>query len=55
MMPLRSSMTILAARSGSTWSCSISVRKATTLPLNSGGTESCTVEGSIGSAVLTPR
>ena len=29
-------MMILAARSGSTCSCSISVRKATTLPLNSG-------------------
>src|SRR3984957_4167243 len=55
MMPLRSSMMILAARSGSTCSCSISVRKATTLPLNSGGIESCTVEGSIGSAVLAPR
>src|SRR5664279_1285581 len=55
MMPERSSMTILAARSGSTCNCSISVRKATTLPLNSGGIESCTVEGSIGSAVLTPR
>src|SRR6202171_779400 len=55
MMPERSSITILAARSGSTCSCSISVRKATTLPLNSGGIESCTVEGSIGSAVLTPR
>src|SRR5450755_4238253 len=37
MMPERSSITILAARSGSTCSCSISVRKATTLPLNSGG------------------
>src|SRR5882724_2790867 len=55
MMPERSSMTILAARSGSTCNCSISVRKATTLPLNSGGIVSCTVEGSIGSAVLTPR
>src|SRR5580692_4556792 len=55
MMPERSSMMILAARSGSTCSCSISVRKATTLPLNSGGIESCTVEGSIGSAVLAPR
>src|ERR1019366_4365379 len=32
MMPERSSMTILAARSGSTCNCSISVRKATTLP-----------------------
>ena len=37
MMPERSSITILAARSGSTCNCSISVRKATTLPLNSGG------------------
>src|SRR6266404_2403905 len=55
MMPERSSMMILAARSGSTCNCSISVRKATTLPLNSSGIESCTVEGSIGSAVLTPR
>src|SRR5882672_3053411 len=55
MMPERSSITIRAARSGSTCNCSISVRKATTLPLNSGGIESCTVEGSIGSAVLTPR
>src|SRR6476469_8486899 len=55
MMPERSSMTILAARSGSTCNCSISVRKATTLPLNSAGIASCTVEGSIGSAVLTPR
>src|SRR3979411_239090 len=55
MMPERSSITILAARSGSTCNCSISVRKATTLPLNSAGIESCTVEGSIGSAVLTPR
>ena len=54
MMPERSSMTILAARSGSTCNCSISVRKATTLPLNSAGIDSCTVEGSIGSAVLTP-
>src|ERR1700712_5926354 len=35
MMPERSSITILAARSGSTCNCSISVRKATTLPLNS--------------------
>src|SRR6185437_14456455 len=55
MMPERASMTILAARSGSTCNCSISVRKATTLPLNSAGIASCTVEGSIGSAVLTPR
>src|SRR5882724_11185037 len=55
MMPERSSITILAARSGSTCNCSISVRKATTLPLNSAGIASCTVEGSIGSAVLTPR
>src|SRR5882757_4418499 len=55
MMPERSSITILAARSGSTCNCSISVRKATTLPLNSAGIESCTVEGSIGSAVWTPR
>src|SRR5712672_743088 len=55
MMPERSSMMILAARSGSTCNCSISVRNATTLPLNSGGIVSCTVEGSIGSAVLTPR
>src|ERR1700704_2007159 len=55
MMPERSSITILAARSGSTCNCSISVRKATTLPLNSGGIESCTVEGSIGSALLAPR
>src|SRR6267143_4169449 len=55
MMPERSSITILAARSGSTCNCSISVRKATTLPLNSGGIESCTVEGSIGSALLVPR
>src|ERR1700722_14555265 len=55
MMPERSSMIILAARSGSTCSCSISVRKATTLPLNSPGIDSCTVEGSIGSAVLVPR
>src|SRR5580693_1191760 len=55
MMPERSSMMILAARSGSTCNCSISVRKATTLPLNSAGIESCTVEGSIGSAVLVPR
>src|SRR6266700_1497255 len=55
MMPERSSMMILAARSGSTCNCSISVRKATTLPLNSGGIESCTVEGSSGSALLAPR
>src|SRR5712672_3276657 len=55
MMPERSSIMILAARSGSTCNCSISVRKATTLPLNSAGIASCTVEGSIGSAVLTPR
>src|SRR6476646_2118905 len=55
MMPERSSITILAARSGSTCNCSISVRKATTLPLNSPGIASCTVDGSIGSAVLTPR
>src|SRR6185437_9175392 len=55
MMPERSSMMILAARSGSTCNCSISVRKATTLPLNSDGIESCTVDGSTGSAVLTPR
>src|SRR3984957_11489704 len=55
MMPERSSITILAARSGSTCNCSISVRKATTLPLNSAGMESCTVEGSIGSAHLAPR
>src|SRR3954447_26041641 len=55
IMPERSSITILAARSGSTCNCSISVRKATTLPLNSAGIASCTVEGSIGSAVLTPR
>src|ERR1700733_15326316 len=55
MMPERSSMMILAARSGSTCNCSISVRKATTLPLNSGGIDSCTVEGSMGSAVLAPR
>ncbi len=45
-------MTILSDESGSTCNCSISVRKATTLPLNSGGMESCTVEGSIGSASL---
>ena len=32
MMPERSSMTILAGRSGSTCSCSISVSSATTLP-----------------------
>ncbi len=37
MMPERSSITILAARSGSTCNCSISVRKATTLPVNSAG------------------
>src|SRR3984885_2640678 len=55
MMPERSSMMILAARSGSTCNCSISVRKATTLPLNSAGIVSCTVEGSIGSALLAPR
>src|SRR3982074_3788342 len=55
MMPERSSITILAARSGSTCTCSISVRKATTLPLNSAGIASCTVEVLIGSAVLTPR
>src|SRR2546429_849278 len=55
MIPERSSMMILAARSGSTCNCSISVRKATTLPLNSGGIDSCTVEGSIGSADLVPR
>src|SRR6195256_2160791 len=55
MMPERSSMMILAARSGSTCNCSISVRKATTLPLNSAGIESCTVVGSIGSALLAPR
>src|SRR3981081_2414722 len=55
MMPERSSITILAARSGSTCNCSISVRKATTLPLNSAGIANCTVEGSIGSAVLVPR
>src|SRR5258708_9027164 len=54
MMPERSSITILAARSGSTCSCSISVRKATPLPLNSAWVARCTVEGSIGSAVLTP-
>src|SRR5215475_8828196 len=53
--PERSSITIRAARSGSTCSCSISVRKATTLPLNSDGMDNCTVEGSIGSAVFTPR
>src|SRR6476620_11785176 len=55
MMPERSSMMIFAARSGSTCNCSISVRNATTLPLNSVGIVSWTVEGSIGSAVLTPR
>src|SRR5258707_13299963 len=55
MMPERSSITIRAARSGSTCNCSISVRKATTLPLNSAGIDNCTVEGSIGSAGLTPR
>src|SRR5258706_279042 len=55
MMPERSSITISAAKSGSTCNSSISVRKATTLPLNSAGIESCAVEGSIGSAVLVPR
>src|ERR1700761_693106 len=55
MMPERSSMMILAVRSGSTCNCSISVRKATTLPLNSAGIVNCTVEGSIGSAHLAPR
>src|ERR1044072_8173179 len=55
MMPERSSITILAVRSGSTCNCSISVRKATTLPLNSAGMASCTVGGSIGSGGLVSR
>src|SRR3977135_1367209 len=55
MMPERSSMMILAPRSGSTCNCSISVSIATTLPLNSAGIDNCTVEGSSGSAVLAPR
>ena len=54
MMPERSSITILAARSGSICSCSISVSSATTLPWNFFGTVSCTVEGSSGSAVGVP-
>ena len=37
MMPERSSMMIFAPKSGSTCNCSISVRRATTLPLYSGG------------------
>src|SRR4030081_2500770 len=54
MMPERLSMMILAERSGSICSCSISVSKATTLPWNCFGTVSCTLEGSIGSAVAVP-
>ena len=54
MMPERSSITILAGRSGSICSCSISVSSATTLPANCGGMVSCTVEGSSGSAVGVP-
>ena len=54
MMPERSSITILAGRSGSICSCSISVSSATTLPANFGGMVTCTVEGSSGSAVGAP-
>src|SRR5712692_7284831 len=54
MMPERSSITILAGRSGSTCSCSISVRSVTTLPWNFFGMVICTVEGSSGSAVGEP-
>ena len=47
-------MTILAARSGSTCNCSISVSSDTTLPVYCCGTVTCTVDGSSGSAVLAP-
>ena len=55
MMPERSSMTIFAASSGSTCSCSISVNMATRFCGNFCGSVSCTVEGSSGSATGTPR
>ena len=45
-------MTILADRSGSIWSCSISVSSDTTLPAKFFGTLTCTVEESSGSAVV---
>ena len=54
MTPERSSITILAARSGSTCNCSISVSIATTFCGNFFGTVSCTVEGSSGSATGEP-
>src|ERR1700722_15608644 len=54
MIPERSSMTTLAARSGSTCSCSISVSSATTLLAVFCGSVICTVEGSSGSAIGAP-
>src|SRR6476661_2328805 len=54
IMPERSSITILAARSGSICNCSISVRSDTTLPAYCFGTFTDTVDWSSGSAVLTP-
>ena len=55
MMPERSSITILAAWSGSTWNCSISVSSEMTLPRYCCGTVMPTVAGSSGSAVGVPR
>src|SRR5579863_10115772 len=52
--PERSSMTIFAARSGSTCSCSISVSIATRFCGNFFGSVSSTVEGSSGSATGEP-
>src|SRR5262245_5889508 len=54
IMPERSSITILPARSGSICSCSISVSSDTTLPAYFSGMVICTVEGSSGSAVAPP-
>src|SRR5215469_13773478 len=52
--PERSSIMIRAPRSGTTWSCSISVSKAMTLPWYLCGMPISTVEGSSGSAVGAP-
>src|SRR5262249_38049866 len=55
MMPERSSMMILPARSGSICNCSISVSSETTLLGYFFGTLICTVAGSSGSATGPPR
>src|ERR1700704_1171273 len=54
MMPERSAMMTLAARSGSICSCSTSVSSAITLPSKFFGMVICTVDGSSGSAAGEP-